>query len=141
MCYLVNKVADCFNNIVFIFVAKISSKKVCEKWKDNSTLEKVLLARRSNRNAELLRLIEATFVSQVASFKSTRKKNLIILKRLRKKSSPFFVYLFVIVVIRVSNINWHFSESCNMLTERSYDSAVFKIFLNIITVYLLLRNN
>ena len=28
-----------------------------------------------------------------------------------------------------------------MLTEHTYDSAVFEIFLNIITIYLLLNNN
>ena len=46
---LVNKTADCFKNIVFILVAKISSKKVCEKMESNSTLEKILLV--CNRNA------------------------------------------------------------------------------------------
>ena len=35
---LVNKIADCFNNIVFILAAKISSKKVCEEMEVNSTL-------------------------------------------------------------------------------------------------------
>ena len=76
--------ADCFNNIVFILVTKSSSKKVCEKMEDNSTLEQVSLVCKSN--AELLRLVEATFDSKVASFKRMRKKNLIILKRLQKKS-------------------------------------------------------
>ena len=116
---LVNKTADCFNNIVFILVAKISSKKVCEKIKINSKLEKALC----NRNAELLRLVEATF----DSFRRIRKKNLIILKSL----------LLVLFVCRC----WHLScqisivkcsENCNMLTER----AVFEIVLNIITIYI-----
>ena len=41
---LVNKTADCFNNIVFILEAKISSIKVCEKMENNSTLERALVA-------------------------------------------------------------------------------------------------
>ena len=50
---LVNKTTDCFNNIAFILMAKISSKKVCEKMENNSKFGKVLLV--FNRNAELLR--------------------------------------------------------------------------------------
>ena len=42
---LVNKPADCFNNIVFILVTKISSKKVCKKMENNLTLENVLQER------------------------------------------------------------------------------------------------
>ena len=41
------------NNTVFILVAKISSKKVCEKFENNSTLEKGFLV--CNRNAENLK--------------------------------------------------------------------------------------
>ena len=70
----------CFNNIVVILVAKNSSKKICEKMENNSTLEKVSLV--CNRNAELLRLVGATFESKVVSVQRIRKKNLIILKRL-----------------------------------------------------------
>ena len=81
---LVNKTADCFNNIVFILVAKISSKKVCEKMVNNLRLDKVLLV--CNRNAELLRLVEATFDSKVAFHRRKEKKNLILLKSL-----PIFV--------------------------------------------------
>ena len=77
---LVNKTADCFNNIVFMLVANISSKKVCEKMENNSTLEKILLV--CNRNAKLLRLVRKTFDSKVASLRRIRKKNLIILKSL-----------------------------------------------------------
>ena len=86
---LVNKTADCFNNIVFILVAKISSKKICEKLENNSTLEKVLLI--CNRNAELLRLVAVSFDSKVANLRRIRKKNLIILKSLQRKRSPSFV--------------------------------------------------
>ena len=31
-------------------------------------------------------------------------------------------------------MNWKCSENFNMLTERIYNSVVFKIFLNIITI-------
>ena len=61
--------ANCFNNILFILVAKISSKKVCEK-----------------TNAELLRLVGITFDSKLPFLRKMRKKKLIILKTL-----PFFV--------------------------------------------------
>ena len=90
---LANKTADCFNNIVFILIVKISSKKVCEKMENNSTLVKVLLV--CNRNAELLRLVETTFDSKVAFLRRMRKKNLIILKNLQKKVCYFLFYLFV----------------------------------------------
>ena len=128
---LVNETADCFNNIVFILVENISSKKVCEKIENNSTLEKVLLV--CIRNAELLRLVEAIFDSKVASLRRMRRKNLIILKSLPKKRS-FLFYLFGVWTFELSNINWRCSENCNMLTERTYDSDVFKIFLNFITI-------
>ena len=85
------KQADCFN-IVFIVVVKISSKKVCAKMENNSTLKKVLLV--WNRTAELLRLVGATFDSKVAFLRTIRKKNLMILQSLQKQSLTFFV-LFV----------------------------------------------
>ena len=86
---VVNKTADCFNKIVFILVAKINSKKVCEKMEYDLTLEKVLLM--CNRNAELLRLVGGTFDSQVASLGRMNKKNWIILKSLQKNVCPVFV--------------------------------------------------
>ena len=86
---LVNKIVDCFNNIVFILVTKICSRKVCEKIENNSTLEKVL--QKCSWNAELLRLVGATFDSKVASLRRMRKKNLIIQISLQKKNWPFFV--------------------------------------------------
>ena len=76
---LFNKTTDGFNNIVFILLAKIGFKKVCEKMENNSTLKKVLLV--WNRNAELLRLAGAT-VSE--GWWRT------ILISLQKKSSQFF---------------------------------------------------
>ena len=95
----VNKTADCFNNIVFILLAKISSKKVCEKMKNNATLEKVLLV--CKKNAVLLRLVGATLDFKVAFLRRIRKKNLIILKSLQKKVCHLLFDLFVVVDIWV----------------------------------------
>ena len=46
---------------------KISSKKVCERMENNTTLEQVLLV--CNWNVELLGLVEATFDYKVASLR------------------------------------------------------------------------
>ena len=48
----------------------------------------------------------------------------------------FFFALFVLSLLtfELSNINCKCSENCNMPTERTYDGAVFNIFLNIITI-------
>ena len=51
---------------------------------NNSTLKKVLLV--YNGNAELLRLVGATFDTKVGFLRRMRKKNLIILQSLQKKS-------------------------------------------------------
>ena len=104
---VVNKTTDCFNNIVFILAAKISSKEVCEKM-ENHLLE-------WNRNAELLRLEGATFDSKVAFLRRMRKKYLIILKSL-----PFFCFFCLsLLTFELSKC----SENCNMLTEWTYNSA------------------
>ena len=116
---LVNVTADCFNNIAFILVKNISSQKVCEKVENNSTLEEVLPV--CNRNAELLRLVKATFDSKVVSLRRMRKKNLIILK------SHFCFICLALLTFELSNINWKLSENCNMLTKRTYASGVFKV--------------
>ena len=94
---------------------------------NNSTLENVLLV--CNRNAELLRLVGATFDYKVASLRRVRKKVLIIVKSLQKKVRHFCFICLSLFTFKLSNI-----KNCNMLTERTYDSAVFKIFLNIITI-------
>ena len=110
---LIDKTTDYFNNIVFILVAKISSKKVCEKMENNSTLEKVLLV--CNRNSELLRLVSATFDSRM------RKKKLIILISLHRKSVQFFCFICLsLLTFELSNINWKYLENCNILTERTF---------------------
>ena len=121
---LVNKTADCFNNIVCILVAKISSKTVCEKMDNNSTLKKVWLV--FNRKAELLRLAGTAFDSKMDSLRRMRKKIFIILQINSIKPNPPF-FLCPLLTFELSNINWKCSENCNMLNERSYDSAVFKI--------------
>ena len=70
--------------MVFILLAKIISKKVCQKIKNNSTLEKVLIV--YNRNAKLMRLLGATFDCKVVSLRRMKKKNLIILNSLQKQN-------------------------------------------------------
>ena len=55
--------------------------------------KKVLLV--WNRNAELLRLLGATFDSKVAFLRTMRNKNVIILKSLQKKKFLPFLVLFV----------------------------------------------
>ena len=122
---LVNKTANCFNNIVFILVAKISSKKVCEKMENNSTLEKVLLV--CNRNTELLRLVGATFDIKVASLRKMIKKNLVILESLQKKSWQFFV-LFVCCY-------WHLSCQISIESVRK----IVKCSLNVLMMGLYLK--
>ena len=82
----VNETAYCCNNIVLILMAIISSKKVCEKMENNSTLEKVLLV--CNRKAKLLRLVDVTFDCKMAFLRRIRTQNLLILKSL-----PFLVLL------------------------------------------------
>ena len=101
---LVNKTAACFNNIVFILVKKISSKKVCKKMENNSTLEKFL--QECNRNAELLRIVRTTFDSKAAALRRMREKNFIILKSLQKKIRHFFVlFVYLLLTFELSNIN------------------------------------
>ena len=118
-------------DIVFILVVKNNSKKVCEKNGKQLNVGKSLTSV-CNRNAELLRLVGATFDFKVASLRRMRKKNLIILKSLQKQSLPFFVlFVLSLFTFELSNINWKCSHNCDMPTERTYDSAVFKIFLNI----------
>ena len=56
-----------------------------------------------NGNAELLRLVEATFDSKVAFLRRMRKKNLdkLIEKFVKRKVGNFLFYLFVVVDICV----------------------------------------
>ena len=52
---------------------------------NNSKLDKILLV--FNRNAELLRLVGATFYSKVASLRRMMKKNLIISEKFAEKKA------------------------------------------------------
>ena len=90
---MVNKTAVFFNNIVFILVAKITSKKVCEKMENNSMLKKFLLV--CIRNAELFRLVRATFDSKVAFLRrKDEEEKFNNSEKLAEICLPFFV-LFV----------------------------------------------
>ena len=111
---------------------------------NNSTLEKILLV--FKRNDELLRLVGATFYSKVASLRRMMKKNLIILKSLQKRKLLLMAIFCFICFFRCLHL------SCQILIEsvrnificslnRTFDSVVFEIFPNIITIYLLLNNN
>ena len=86
------KQANCFNNIVFILVMKISSKKVCKKNGKELNIKKGLSSVEQERRA--VAVVGATFDSKVAFLRTIRKKNLMILKSLQKQSLTFFV-LFV----------------------------------------------
>ena len=76
-----------------------------------------------------LRLVVATFDSKVAYLRGMRKKNLIILSSLQKKSSQFFV-LFVchcwhlICQISIESI----PNICNMITERHHTVLYLHFF-------------
>ena len=89
-----------------------------------------------NRNAELLRLVGATFDSKAAFRSRMRKSNLIILKSLQKKSLPFVV----IFICR----GWHLSCQISIESVRKIVICPLNIlmavlylnffFLNIITI-------
>ena len=63
---------------------------------NNLTLENILLV--YNRNAELLRLVAATFYSKVASFRRMMKKNFDLSEKFAEKKAfaygHFLFYLF-----------------------------------------------
>ena len=128
---LVNKTADCFNNIVFILVAKISSKKVSKEMENNSTLEKVLLV--CKRKASLAVMdSRSNFWSFSQKDKKEKFDNS---EKFTKKNFATFCFISLsLLTFELSNINWKCLKNCNMLTERTYDSVVFKIFLNIKTI-------
>ena len=138
---MVNKTADCFNNILFW------SWKLIEKiyWKNRKQLnvgKDLMSCYEFNRNAELLRLVGATFYSKVASLRRMMKKNLIILKRKLLLMAIFCFICFVVVDIWV--VKYQLKVFGTYLYDHLtylYDSVVFEIFLNIITIYLLLNNN
>ena len=77
---------------------KLVPKKFYEKMENNSTLEQVLPV--FNKNAELLRLVGATFVTKMVFLRRMRKKNLILLK-----SWQHFKYKWV-NNIEIYNFTW-----------------------------------
>ena len=78
---------------------KLVPKMFVKKWKTTQCWKRSYQC--THRNAELLRLVGATFDSKVPSFRRIRKKNLIILEVYRKKICYFLFYLFVVVDISV----------------------------------------
>ena len=104
-------------------------------WKkeNNSTLENILLI--CNRNAELLRLVGATFDSKVASLRSMEEKFDNSEKFGEKKFAIFCFICLSLLTFELSNINWKSSEKCNMFTERTYMTVLhlklFSIYNNL----------
>ena len=118
---LVVKTAGCFNNIVFILVAKISSKK--SLWKNgkqfnvDSRLTSVL------QQSRLLRLVGTGFDSKVVSLGRMRKKNLIILQIINKQMRLF---LFVFC--------WHMS--CQISIESVWKIVICSLNVLMTKLYL-----
>ena len=111
---LLNKKADCFNNIVFILVTKISSKNVCGKMENNSTLEKVILV--CNSNAELLRLVASTFDFKLTFLTRMRKKKFDNYEKFAEKEFAIFCFICLsFLTLELLNINWKRSENFNTL--------------------------
>ena len=141
--FLTNGKQNSWNNQQhFVLVVKISRKNLLKKMENNLTLEKILWV--FNRNAELLRLVGATFYSKVASLRRMMKKNLNILKSLQKRKLLLLaIFCFILSFCHCLHLSCQISiesvrNNIYMLTEHS---AVFEIFLNITTIYLLLNNN
>ena len=91
-----------------------------------------------NRNAELLRFVGATF--DCAFSQKDEKEKIYNSEKFAEKKFAIFCFICLsLLTLKLSNINWKCSENCNMLTERTDDSAVLKIFLNIITIYIIIE--
>ena len=54
-----------------------------------------------------------------------------------RKFAIFCFNCLSLMTFVLSNIHWKYSENCNILTKRTYDSAVFKIFLHFIIIEIL----
>ena len=104
----------------------------------NSLLEKVLVV--CNRKAEVLRLVGASFDSKITSLKRIRKKKFFKSESFAEKKVAIFSFICLsLLTFDWSNINWKCSKICIKLTERAYGSAVFKIFLNIMTICVIIE--
>ena len=131
---LVNKAADCFNNIVFILLVKISFKKVCEKNGKQHNVVKGLTSTEQERKA--VAVSSSNFWSQNGFSQKDKEEKFENSEKFTEKSLKFFV-LYICC-------SWHLRcqisiESIRKIvicsTERTYDSVVLKIFfLNIITI-------
>ena len=123
-----------FQQYCFYFGGEYKFQLFCENMENNSTLRRVLLV--CNRNAELLRLVEDNFWFQsVRNATKDEKEKFDNSEKFTEKK--FAIYCFICLLLltfELSNINWKCLENCNLLTKRTYESAVFKIFLNIITI-------
>ena len=104
---LVNRTADCFNNNRFIWVVKIGFKKGL--WNNGKQFNVGKGFPVNNRNFELFRLVEAIFDIKAASLRRMSKKNLIILKSLKKNSFSIFI-LFA--------YRWHLSYQISIENVR-----------------------
>ena len=135
MQYFFDKTLDCFNNIAFILVATITSKKVCEKRENNSTLEKVLLVCKLERRA--VAVSRSNFWFQSGFSQKDKEEKFDNCEKFAMKNLPIFVLSVCrLLTFELSNMYWKCSENCNTLTERTYDNAVFKIVFNIITIFI-----
>ena len=82
-----------------------------------------------NSNADLLRLVGANFDYKVAFYQKNEAEKFDNSEKFAEKKFVIFCFICLsLLTFELLNINWKCSENCNMLTERTYDSAVFKIF-------------
>ena len=113
-----------FNNIVFILVVKISSKKVCEK--NRKQLNVVLGLTSVTQERRAVAFSRSNFWLQSGFPQKNEKINLIIPESLQKKSSPFFV-LFVCRC-------WHLS--CQISIESVRKIIICSLNILMIVLYL-----
>ena len=99
--YNIRNISGCFNNIVFILVTKMSCKKICDEIENNSTLEKGLIV--CNRNAELLRLVEASLIPKWQEDEEEKFDNS---EKFAEKKFAIFCFISLsLLTFELSNIN------------------------------------
>ena len=130
---LVNKTADYFNNIVFILVVKISSKKVSENNGKQLNVGRGLTSVQQERWAVAVSRsnfwFQSGFPQKDEEEKCYNSENF--------AENKFAIFCFICLswlTFGLSNINWMCLENCNTLTERAERMIVldFKFFLNIL---------
>ena len=125
-----NKTAAYFNNIVCILVAKISSKKDCEKMEYNSKLEKVLLV--CNRHVKLLRLVEATLASKMASLRRMMKEKFDNFEKFAEKKLAIFYFICLsLLTFEMSNISL---ESVRKIVICSLSMLMTVLYLKLFSI-------